>query len=108
MFQAVNDQMVIAQLIFVFTCVIGDTLYPIALVQPYFSPPGQRSRKDEELNFYRVRAKPPTSCEFISVHSIIRGVLLAKDYDTANDSLVIDIIDTDMFLRMKMLSLSTT
>ena len=38
---------------------------------------------------------------------IVHSALLVKDYATPNDSLVVDVVDTDMFLRMKMLSIST-
>lgn len=99
------EGLIFARLIFLFTCVIDKATYPIALVQPSDAPIGQRTRKDKDFGLYRVRARPRASTEFISVQSIIRGALLTKDAAAAsseyNDSFVVDVIDADMFLRMK-------
>lgn len=95
--------MVFAKLVFIFVCTIGDTSYPIALVQAYDRPTGQHRRKDKDLGFYRIQGKPRNMCEFISIHTIIRGALLSEDYEKPGDFLVMDVIDTDMFLRMKSL-----
>jgi hypothetical protein len=93
--------MVFAKLVFIFVCTIGGASYPIALVQVYDHPTGQRRRKDKDLGFYRIQGKPRNVCEFISIHTIIRGALLSEDYEKPGDFLVMDVIDTDMFLRMK-------
>ena len=98
--QTVNKQ-IIGQLLLVFTCVVGDTTYPLALIHPYDAPTGIRRRKDKDLGLFRIRAKPRKSAEFISIHSIIRGALVAKDFQQEGDYLVIDAVDTDMFLRLK-------
>ena len=91
-----------ARLLFLFTCVVNGTSYPIALIHPYDAPVGRRLQKDKHLGFWRVRSQPrATASEFILVETIIRGVALASDPTTAGDFLVIDSVDSDIFLRMK-------
>ena len=41
------------------------------------------------------------SCEFIFVRSIVQGALLVEDFERSGDLLVIDTVDTDMFLCLK-------
>lgn len=94
-----------AKLLFVFTCEVDKTSYPIALIQPHDSPTGDRTLKDKDFGFYRVRAQPRTRSEFVSVQSIVRGILLAQDPDFPEEFLVVDVVDTDMYLRMKSLQL---
>ncbi|KAJ7713252.1 hypothetical protein B0H16DRAFT_1810756 [Mycena metata] len=91
---------IFVRLVFVFTWTSEGKTYPFALVQPLDVGIGQRSAKDKALHFYRVREKPRHRCEFISVHSIIRGALLAPDFDKKGDYLAIDGVDSDMFLRL--------
>ncbi|KAJ7939592.1 hypothetical protein B0H13DRAFT_1586832 [Mycena leptocephala] len=57
--------------------------------------------RDKALGLYRVRERQRKDCEFISVHSIIRGALLAPDFNRQGDYLVVDIVDADMFFRLK-------
>ncbi|KAG1907617.1 uncharacterized protein F5891DRAFT_938593, partial [Suillus fuscotomentosus] len=71
-----------------------------ALVHPFDAPTGQRLRKDKQLNLFRVRAKPWARTEFLSVRSIIRGALLVQDSNSLN-YLIVDTVDTDMFLRVR-------
>ncbi|KAJ6613822.1 hypothetical protein B0H10DRAFT_1804753, partial [Mycena sp. CBHHK59/15] len=51
----------------------------------------------------RVRTKPRKDAEIISAHSIVRGALLAPDFDSADEFFVVDIADTDISLRLKSL-----
>lgn len=95
---------IFAQLVFLFNCVVDGTTYPIALIQPFDAPAGPRQSKDKDLCFYRVRRNARISCEFISTRSIVRGALLVEDYERVGDFLVMDLVDTDMFLRMKAIS----
>ncbi|KAJ7720432.1 hypothetical protein B0H16DRAFT_1432379 [Mycena metata] len=91
---------IFVRLVFVFTWTSDGKTYPFALVQPLDLGIGQRSAKDKALHFYRVREKPRHRCEFISVHSIIRGALLAPDFDKKGDYFAVDGVDSDMFLRL--------
>ncbi|KIJ07425.1 hypothetical protein PAXINDRAFT_164593 [Paxillus involutus ATCC 200175] len=92
---------IFGRLIFIFQCHIDGDDFPLALVQPYDAPAGVRTKKDKHLNFWRVRARPrTTSSEVFSVQSIVCGAALVQDFSRAGDFLVIDTVDTDMFLRM--------
>ncbi|EPQ50176.1 hypothetical protein GLOTRDRAFT_82536 [Gloeophyllum trabeum ATCC 11539] len=94
---------IFAKLIFCFTCKVADSSYPIALIQPFDAPTGPRRRKDKDLCFYRVKARTRSEAEFIDARSILRGALLAPDFEEGHEDeyLVMDTVDTDMFLRLK-------
>ncbi|KAG1858282.1 hypothetical protein C8R48DRAFT_748763 [Suillus tomentosus] len=98
-----EDKVILGQLLFLFECLIGDRNFPLALIHPFDAPTGQCSRKDRDLNLFRVRARRRAEAWFFSVRSIIRGALLVPDGPL--DYLVVDTVDTDMFLRMKMMHL---
>jgi hypothetical protein len=87
-----------AQLKFVFTITISDTIIPLALVQAYNTKPGQRSQKDKDFQFLHLQQRPITKTELIFAHSIIHGAVLFPAYDTQEDFLVFDVLDPDMFL----------
>ncbi|KAG0699084.1 hypothetical protein DFH29DRAFT_983675 [Suillus ampliporus] len=91
---------IIGRLVFVFECAVGNDLFPIALIHPFDAPTGLRLRKDKQLNIFRVQAKPHARTEFFSVRSIVRGALLVQD-ENSLDYLVVDTIDTDMFLHVR-------
>ncbi|KAG2116966.1 hypothetical protein DEU56DRAFT_874124 [Suillus clintonianus] len=98
------DKPFFARLVYVFTCLIGGTDFPLALIHPYdVNIADTRRRRDDNIGLWRVRAKPRSSSEIISVRSIIRGAALANDPETAGDYFVIHTVDTDIFLRVKAL-----
>ncbi|KAK0477244.1 hypothetical protein IW261DRAFT_1338754, partial [Armillaria novae-zelandiae] len=98
-----------AQLIMIFTCVIGRKSFPLALVHPVDQPADSATEQlDKDLGFYRVRAQTRRESTFVSVYMIIRGALLIEDFgvkatDGFKEYLVVDCIDGDSFLRMKSL-----
>ncbi|KAG1896982.1 uncharacterized protein F5891DRAFT_1130066 [Suillus fuscotomentosus] len=94
-----HANVIIGRLLFLFDCPVGEDLFPLALVHPFDARTGTRLRKDGQLNLFRVRAKPRAQAEFFSVRSIIRRALLV--HDASLDYLVVDTVDTDMFLRVK-------
>ncbi|KAG2158730.1 uncharacterized protein EDB93DRAFT_1290809 [Suillus bovinus] len=96
-------RVIFGRLLMLFTCVVDGQTHPVALVHPYDALVGQHSLKDKHFQFWRVHQRPRISSEFFSVHSIIRGAALAEDHSIQGDYLVIDTIDTDMFLRMKVM-----
>jgi hypothetical protein len=57
--------------------------------------------KDQVLNLYCVHQCEREKCEFISVHSIIRSALLVPNFESKGDHLVVDIVDADMYFRIK-------
>jgi hypothetical protein len=92
---------IFARLIFIFTTEIDNTKYPWAFIQPYDSPIGRLTDKEKELELFRVRAQPRGSPEFVDARSIIRGVLLVPTFEKEGDFFVFDVLDADLFLRMK-------
>lgn len=101
------DKIIFGQLIYVFSCSIqgADELYPTALIHPFVTPTGARRQSDSDFGLIQLRKAPPTSSEIFSVRSIIRGALVVEDSKRPGDVLVVDIIDADMFLRLKGLAL---
>ncbi|KAG1783951.1 hypothetical protein EV702DRAFT_1175911 [Suillus placidus] len=78
-----------------YDCVFIRTQNGIILGRP-------RLRQDKQLNLFRVRAQPCTKAEFFSVQSIIHGALLVQDSGgNPLDYLVVDTVNTDMFLRVR-------
>ncbi|KAG1893170.1 uncharacterized protein F5891DRAFT_1196801 [Suillus fuscotomentosus] len=61
----------IARLVYLFGCSIGNTHFPLALIHPYDAGIGIHRRWDVDLGLWRVRAKPWSSSEIISVWLII-------------------------------------
>ncbi|KAJ6588426.1 hypothetical protein B0H19DRAFT_1099256 [Mycena capillaripes] len=92
---------IFVQLVYLFTVTIDKKKHGFALVQPLDAPRGALSKRDKDLNFYRVKAKPRHASEFIPVRSIIRGALLVPDFSRPGDFLVVDLVDVDMWLRLK-------
>lgn len=95
------DKFIFARLVLIFAIKIGGSYHPIALVRPFDAYLGPRRRKDKELGLYRVGMK--TSSEFVPLRSIVRGALLVPDFDEqcAGEFIVVDVIDSDMFLRVR-------
>ncbi|KAG1735756.1 hypothetical protein EDB19DRAFT_1896182 [Suillus lakei] len=86
-------------LVYVFTCLIGGTNFPLPLFILMM--------QDDDIGLWRVRAKPRSSSKIISVRSIIQGVALANDPEMAGDYFVIHTVDTDIFLRVKALQVQS-
>ncbi|KAJ7038856.1 hypothetical protein C8F04DRAFT_950739 [Mycena alexandri] len=92
---------IFVKLIYVFQVALDGKNYPFALVQPLDAPLGRILAKDKVLKLFRVRAKPRQAAEFISVHSIVRGAVLVPDSERDGDYFIMDVVEGDMFLRMK-------
>ncbi|KAI5992667.1 hypothetical protein EDD15DRAFT_2388187 [Pisolithus albus] len=69
--------------------------------------PTTLARKDVHLNLWRVHEQPLESAKIFSVHSIIRGALLYPDHTRIGDYLVIDTLDTDIFLHVQKMHKAT-
>ncbi|KAG1779158.1 hypothetical protein EV702DRAFT_1178670 [Suillus placidus] len=89
--QMATKKVIFGRLIFLFECIVGKHTFLLALVHPFDAPTGACLRKDKNLNFFRA--------QFFSVRSIICGALLVPDGPF--DHLVVDTVDSDMFLRMR-------
>ncbi|KAG1735246.1 hypothetical protein EDD22DRAFT_982430 [Suillus occidentalis] len=81
-----ENKVILSWLVFCFECLVGNNMFPLALVHPF---------DDKDLNLFRV--------QFFSVRSFIHGALLVPD--GPSDYLVVDTADTDMFLHLKMMHL---
>ncbi|KAI6142486.1 hypothetical protein BKA82DRAFT_4331474 [Pisolithus tinctorius] len=99
-----QEKDIFGQLVLLFNCVIGEETFPLALLQPYDAQLiGQQLWKDNHLNFWRVGVQPCRSSEIISVHSIIHSALLYPDHTRPGEYLIVDTINTDMFLHVQMM-----
>jgi hypothetical protein len=98
------DGFVFAKLVLIILCDVQGIKFPICVVHRLDAPSGPRRAKDIDLGFYRLCSRPETQVstyEFIFAQSVVRGALLVEDYERANDYLVIDLVDSDMFSRCK-------
>ncbi|KAI6162422.1 hypothetical protein EDD17DRAFT_1776488 [Pisolithus thermaeus] len=84
-------------------CIVGNKSSPLALVHPYDAPTGPRLMKDVHLNLWRSHEQPWESAEIFSVESIICSALLYPDNTRPGEHLVVDMIDTDIFLHVQMM-----
>jgi len=103
-----------ARLLFVFTYQVkaskdviipsGQTqvLIPMALVQP-FTEIKKLRKKDKDLCLYRLQEKPLEKAIFVPARSIIRGAYIVPEGLTEKNFLVVDLVDTDMFLHVNMM-----
>ncbi|KAI6154717.1 hypothetical protein BKA82DRAFT_4326366 [Pisolithus tinctorius] len=99
-----QEKDIFGRLILLFNCVIGEETFPLALLQPYDAwLIGQQLQKDNHLNFWGVGVQPCRSSEIISVHLIIRSALLYPDHTRLGEYLVVDTINTEMFLHVQMM-----
>lgn len=105
-----QDKPYIARLVCIFSCTVDNQAYPLALVQPFssvFRDQGCRQQKDIDLGLFRFRENKRKDSEFISIHAIIRGVVMVPDSITPcglplnQDYFLFDLLDADIFLRSR-------
>ncbi|KAG1864099.1 hypothetical protein C8R48DRAFT_546723, partial [Suillus tomentosus] len=93
---------VFVHLVFIFSCQLLDVgSFEFALVQPFTAGIGASRRSDCDLRLTRVKAVPRASSIFIPVQSFICGAVCFPDPDHRDEFLMVDHIDSDMFVRMK-------
>lgn len=74
----------------------------MALVQPMDKGVGGRPRiVDQDLGLHRLKMAYRSQSRFIPLRSIVRGALLCQDSQHADEFVVVDTVDTDMFLRIR-------
>ena len=83
-----------------FEVTVGTQSHALAYVESYCRPPGSMRRKDKDLGLYRLQLRA-SRYEIISLESVVRGALIVPDFNVPGEYLVVDTVDTDMFLRMK-------
>lgn len=98
-----DDGPIFAQLKFAFTVPSkDDTIIPVVLVQAFDNHDNSMLRtKDRDLELIRLRQRSVKNTEFFFARSIVRGAVIFPAYDEEKDSVLFDILDTDMFLRSK-------
>ncbi|KAG0696432.1 hypothetical protein DFH29DRAFT_984614 [Suillus ampliporus] len=94
---------VFVKIILMFKCEVPDVdTFQLALVQPYTAGiPGGSRRIDRDLRLTRVKAVPRGDSIFVPLKSFIRGAVLACDPEHQDEFVVVEHIDSDIFLRMK-------
>lgn len=78
-----------------------DRIDPWVLIQPFDAQVPQPSPRERDFQLFRIRARARTSSCFISAKSIIRGVVVIPTYITEGDYYVFDLLDDDIFLRVR-------
>ncbi|KAF8154643.1 hypothetical protein B0H34DRAFT_852350 [Crassisporium funariophilum] len=99
-----------AQLIFVYTVALKIQVngkqetfqIPLALVQP-FKENLKMFKQDKDLGLMRLKLMPEDSARIAPAHSIICGAYIVSEGEGFGTSLIVDVVDTDMFLRLKKL-----
>lgn len=76
-----------------------DITIPMALIQPFTEIKALR-KKDKDLRLYRLQEKERSKAIFIPARSIIRAAYVIPEAPQEKTSLVVDVVDTDMFLRI--------
>ncbi|KAH9850401.1 hypothetical protein C2E23DRAFT_735177 [Lenzites betulinus] len=98
-----DNTMGFAQLLFVFAFLFQDVQHPVAMVRFLDIVPGRRSNADNGMELFRVR-RSPRPIDFIRATSIVRGVLVMEDLNEeggrSGDSLLVDTVDSDIFIRL--------
>ncbi|KAG0700515.1 hypothetical protein DFH29DRAFT_807544, partial [Suillus ampliporus] len=100
--QLTPERSVFVKLILMFKCHLPDVgSFEFALVQPYTAGTGISRRIDHELKFTCVKAVPRANSIFVPLTSFIHGAVLFPDHEHQGKFIVVDHIDSDMFLHMK-------
>lgn len=90
-----------ARLIFMFTTSNQNRTDPWVLIQPYDTEVGRPSPLEWDFQLFRIHAKARGSSRFISPKSIIRGVVVVPTYEKDSDYFVFDLLDDDLFMRVR-------
>ena len=93
-----NEKLTFARLQFMFEYIIGNEPLRLALVTPFYLPPGEKRAIDKDLRLIHLRARLEGSSEIITLWSIIQGMLLVPDFANNGDYFLCNYIDGDMFL----------
>jgi hypothetical protein len=94
-----NDKNIFVCILLMFKHTVGSKVLDLALVLPMDLRMGPRRTIDRDLRLTHLRARPMASLEFITLHSIIRGVLVVPDFAIPGDYFLVNYVDTDIFLH---------
>ncbi|GJF00634.1 hypothetical protein PsYK624_169280 [Phanerochaete sordida] len=104
LFRETEDTFTFARLICIFICKTDGHRLPMALVQPYdgaIATSDGRRPVDWDFQFHRVKLAERSDSRVIPLRAVERGALLTEDPDHEDEYLVVDTVDTDMFLRIR-------
>ncbi|KAH6885699.1 hypothetical protein BKA70DRAFT_1236963 [Coprinopsis sp. MPI-PUGE-AT-0042] len=106
-----GGQQVCAQMVTIIGLMVAGKEVLLAVLIPYDeklteatgSKTRAKIRRDEAFGFIRIRERSRSKPAVVFADSIIRGALLVQDFSETNvkDFLVVDVVDADMWLRMK-------
>lgn len=103
------DEGIFCRLLGFFEFTYNDIIYKTALALPLDAAPAAgptRRSRDRDLRLIRLQPRARSAAVLIDVNTIIRGGLLAEDYESnSEERIVVPFIDQDMWLRLKSLSL---
>ncbi|KAG1728188.1 uncharacterized protein EDB91DRAFT_1239436 [Suillus paluster] len=101
--QLTTERAIFVRLILMFKCEIPDVgAFQFTLVQPYTAGiVGGSRRIDQDLRLTQVKAVPRADLIIVPLKSFIRGALLSPDPQHQGEYLVVEHVDSDMFLHMK-------
>ena len=94
-----NEKLTFVRLQFMFEYIVGNEPLRLALVTPFYIPPGEKRAIDKDLHLIRLRACSAASSQIITLRSVIRGVLLVPDFTNDGDYFLCNYVDGDIFLR---------
>lgn len=101
----------LAQLLYSFSIFAANDNCYMAVILPFDEriPHADRVPSDKILRFTRIRSRHRSHAAFIDINSIVRGVVLvpSNDNDAGDEYLVFDILDEDIWWRMKSIRLAT-
>ncbi|KJA13371.1 hypothetical protein HYPSUDRAFT_151670 [Hypholoma sublateritium FD-334 SS-4] len=107
--QAHKDDYVFAQLLKLFSIAVNEQTFNLALVLPLDGKiPLLNRGRDQDLRFTRIISRPRSASVVIDIDTIVRGALVVKDHgaELPNSHIVLDVIDSDFWLRMKSIKLA--
>ncbi|KAG2075569.1 hypothetical protein BDR04DRAFT_1005250, partial [Suillus decipiens] len=101
--QLMAEQTIFVKIILMFKCKVPDIgSFQFALVQPYTTGIlGGSCRIDRDLRLTQVKSVPRGDSIFVLLKSFIRGAVSACDPEHQDEFLVVERIDSDMFLCME-------
>ncbi|KAG1765353.1 hypothetical protein EDD22DRAFT_978791 [Suillus occidentalis] len=100
--QLTQEVSVFVRLVFIFSCQLLDVgSFKFALVQPFTAGIGASRKLDRDLRLTHIKAVPRASSIFVPVQSFIHGAVCFPDPDHQDEFLMVDHIDSDMFVHLK-------
>ncbi|THU90821.1 hypothetical protein K435DRAFT_675329, partial [Dendrothele bispora CBS 962.96] len=107
MFQKSEGNFSYAQLLYMFDCSVDEKHYPVACIQHY-KVVLNRSAVDRRLGLVRIRKDfSKDAPKFIPIDSVVRGIVApvagSASEISVTERFIFDVVDGDMFLRIKKL-----